>query len=81
MAEQTELYSMEAAQFPNRIPTQYLAALLAILLLSLVYAVAIGQIGAWIWGLMALVSLGVTVFVIYLFYRLVLAVERIAYEQ
>ncbi|WP_265110836.1 hypothetical protein [Halosolutus halophilus] len=72
---------MEAAQFPNRIPTQYLAALLAILLLSLVYAVAIGQIGAWIWGLMALVSLGVTVFVIYLFYRLVLAVERIAYEQ
>lgn len=72
---------METDQFQNRIPTQYLAALLAILLVSLVYAVVIGQIGAWVWGLMALVSLGVTVFVIYLLYRLVLAVERIAYEQ
>lgn len=72
---------METTQFPNRIPTQYIAALFAIFFVSIVYAVVIGQIGAWLWGLMAAISLGMTVFVIYLLYRLVLAVERIAYEQ
>ncbi len=72
---------MDTIQFPNRIPVQYIAALTAILLMSLIYAILIGQIGAWVWGLLVLFSLSVTVFVIYLLYRLVLAVERIAYEQ
>lgn len=81
MLEQIGLYSMDTARFPNRIPIQYIAALLVISFVSLVYAVLIGQSGAWVWGLVALISLGMTVFVIYLLYRLVLAVERIAYEQ
>lgn len=48
---------------------------------SLFFAVLTRQTGTWLALLTSVVGLGVSVFVIYLFYRLVLAVERIAERE
>lgn len=72
---------MATSQIQGRVPKQYGVGLLAVLLVTLAYAVLVMQVEAWFWGVAALASLGLVVFAIYLFYRLVLAVERIAYEQ
>lgn len=72
---------MSTAYIQERVPVGYGVTLIAVLLVSLVYAVFTKQIGVWIWGVVAIVSLGLSFVGIYLFYRLVRAVERIAYDQ
>lgn len=72
---------MATGQIQDNVPVRYGVALIAVLLVSFVYAFFLAQIAVWLWGVVALVSLGLTLFLIYLFYRLVLAVEYIAYEQ
>ena len=71
---------MSSVHIRERVPAPYSIAIVAILLISFVYAVIAAQVFLWIWGVIALISLGVSLFVLYLFYRLVLAVEQIAYE-
>ncbi|WP_312907678.1 hypothetical protein [Natronosalvus caseinilyticus] len=65
----------------RRIPARYGIVLGAIVLGSFAYAVITAKILLWVWGLFAVLSVGISVFVVYLFYRLVRAVERIASEQ
>jgi hypothetical protein len=72
---------MSTLQKQRRIPARYGAVLVTVLLASLAYAVLTAHILLWVWGVAAVISLGLSVFGVYLFYRLVLAVERIAYEQ
>ncbi len=49
------------------------------MLVILVYAVLIGQSFLWLWTVLTVATLGFFVSPVYLFYRLVVAVERIAY--
>ncbi|USZ72296.1 hypothetical protein [Natronosalvus halobius] len=72
---------MSSIHNQRRIPARYGIVLGAILFISFAYAIITAQILLWVWGLVALFSLGLSVFVVYLFYRLVRAVERIAYEH
>ncbi len=71
---------MSSVHIRERVLARYSIAIVAILLISFVYAVIAAQVFLWIWGVVALISLGVSLFVLYLFYRLVLAIEQIAYE-
>lgn len=69
------------ARIRNVVPVPYGIALAAVLLVTLAYAVLLRQIELWLWGVVAVASLALLSFVVYLFYRLVLAVERIADES
>lgn len=69
------------ARIRNVVPAPYGIALAAGLLVTLAYVVLLRQIDLWLWGVVAVASLGLLSFVVYLFYRLVLAVERIADES
>ena len=62
----------------NSIPTPVLIGALVVLIVSFVYAMFIGTPLAWLALVLALASLGLVTFLIYLFYRLVIAVEQIA---
>jgi hypothetical protein len=73
---------MSVADLQAKVPRFTVPAIVSLLILSLVYSILVsGTIVLWLaaWG--GLLSIGLALFVIYLFYRLVLAVERIADEQ
>ena len=73
---------MSVADLHAKIPRFTLPATAGLLVVSLLYAVLVtGDIVLWliVWG--GLSSIGVGLFVVYLFYRLVLAVEQIADNQ
>lgn len=74
---------MSTASIAEGVPVRQAAVLLVVLLLvSLGYSIVVMQSFAiWVtaWG--TVVSVGLGLFVVYLFYRLVLAVETIAYER
>ncbi|XVH31890.1 hypothetical protein ACNS7O_01545 [Haloferacaceae archaeon DSL9] len=72
---------MSIADARDGVPAPYRIALLAVLLVSFAYAVfVLGQVLVWVWAVLAATSVGVSLFAVYLFYRLVLAIERIADE-
>jgi hypothetical protein len=73
---------MSVADLQAKVPRLIIPAIVSLLILSLLYSILVtGNIVIWLamWG--GLLSIGLVLFVIYLFYRLVLAVERIADEQ
>lgn len=50
------------------------------LLVSLVWALLLGDLSSWLWAVAGSISIATSLLFLYLFYRLVLAVERIPYE-
>lgn len=68
---------METADSTLEIPWPLPIALLLVLLVSVAYALIAGQLLLWLVGVVVFGVLAVT---LYLFYRLVLAVEQIAYS-
>ncbi len=73
---------MGSVPLQEKIPRFTAPAILMLLAGSLFYSVLVtAQIFAWLvfWG--GLFSIGLSLFVVYLLYRLVLAVERIADSQ
>jgi hypothetical protein len=73
---------MSVADLQTKVPRFTVPAIVSLLILSLLYSILVtGNIVIWlaVWG--GLLSVGLTLFVIYLFYRLVVAVERIAEGQ
>lgn len=73
---------MSVADLQTKVPRFTVPAVVSLLILSFLYSILVtGNIVIWlaVWG--GLLSIGLTLFVIYLFYRLVLAVERIAEGQ
>lgn len=73
---------MSIADLQTKIPRFTVPAIAGLLVFSLLYSVLVtADIILWlaVWG--GLLSVGTGVFVVYLFYRLVLAVERIADNQ
>lgn len=75
---------MSTARMQNRpLPIKLgVAFLVVFLLLTLGYTViSAASILVWTMMVLAMVSVGLFAFVVYLLYRLVLVVEHIAYEQ
>lgn len=70
---------MSTARTAEEIPVRYGIAAFVIFLGTAAYALVIGQSFLWLWTVLAVAALGFSLFVVYLFYRLVVAVERIAY--
>jgi hypothetical protein len=73
---------MSVADLQTKVPRFTVPGIASLLIISLLYSVLVTQnIVLWfvMWG--GLLSIGLTLFVVYLFYRLVLAVERIADRQ
>lgn len=60
------------------IPTTYAVPLVTLLAASFAYAVVVRQLLLWLFGVVALSTLALSAALVYLFYRLVIAVERIA---
>ena len=72
---------MSTAQLRVDLPLQYKLVVLALLLVTFAYAVLTAQILLWLLGLLTAASIGLFLFVIFLFYRLVVAVEQLAAER
>ncbi|MFB1065347.1 hypothetical protein [Natrinema sp. H-ect4] len=73
---------MSVADLQTKVPRFTVPTIAGLLLVSLLYSVLVtANITLWlaVWG--GLLSIGIGLFVVYLFYRLVLAVERIADNQ
>ncbi|MBX0298272.1 hypothetical protein [Haloarcula nitratireducens] len=73
---------MSVADLQIKVPRFIVPTIAGLLLVSLLYSVLVtANIILWlaVWG--GLLSIGIGLFVVYLFYRLVLAVERIADNQ
>lgn len=73
---------MSVADLQTKVPRFTAPVIASLLIISLLYSVLVTQnIVLWlvVWG--GLLSVVLTLFVVYLFYRLVLAVERIAERQ
>jgi protein-S-isoprenylcysteine O-methyltransferase Ste14 len=73
---------MSVADLQTQVPRFTVPVIASLLIISLLYSVLVTQnIVLWLvmWG--GVLSVGLTLFVVYLFYRLVLAVERIAERQ
>ena len=73
---------MSVADLKTKVPRFTVPAIVVLLIVSLLYSILItATIDLWlaVWG--RLLSIGLVVFVVYLLYRLVLAVERIADSQ
>ncbi|NKE37618.1 hypothetical protein GWG54_17770 [Natronococcus sp. JC468] len=68
---------MPSATVHPEFPTAVSAALVVGLLVILAYALLTGQVFLW---LFVAGTVGISAFVLFLFYRLVVAVEEIAYE-
>lgn len=62
------------------IPLPALTGALVVLVVSLAYAIWIGAPVAWLVFVFALGMVSLAAYLVYLFYRLVIAVERIAAE-
>ena len=71
---------MSTARFREAVPAQYGIVALTVLIVSVFYAFLMGDLLLWAQMVLATVSLGISLFVVYLFYRLVLAIERISYK-
>ncbi len=71
---------MSSAPVTDRIPVRYGIVLLAALLVSFVYALLVANLLRWAWAVGAAVSLSLALFLCYLLYRAVLAIERISYK-
>ncbi|MFC4438750.1 MULTISPECIES: hypothetical protein [Natrialbaceae] len=69
---------MSIAQIRWTVPRSYAILLGAALTASFAYAVFVRQLLLWLFGVVALATFVLSVCVVYLFYRLVVAVERIA---
>jgi hypothetical protein len=70
---------MSARALQQRVPSYVAPLVIALALVSLLYSLFVtGQLLLWValWG--SLVATAVTVLLVYLFYRLVVAVEEIA---
>jgi protein-S-isoprenylcysteine O-methyltransferase Ste14 len=70
---------MSVADLQTKLPRFTVPTIVGLLAVSLLYSVLVtANITLWlaVWG--GLLSIGIGLFVVYLFYRLVLAVERIA---
>ena len=63
------------------IPVPALIGILVVLLLSLAYSVVIGSVGLWLVLVAAVANVGLLFFLLYLFYRLVVAVEKLAENE
>ena len=73
---------MSVADLQTKVPRFTVPTIAGLLLVSLLYSVLVtANIILWlaVWG--GLLSIGIGLFVVYLFYRLVLAIERIADNQ
>ena len=69
---------MSTASMREGVSLPALLGLLVVLALGLVYALVMGHPFAWVMVVLAVAVLALATFLIYLFYRLVVAVERIA---
>jgi hypothetical protein len=79
---ETNQHHMSVADFRTKIPRFTAPAIAGLLILSLLYTVLVtANFVLWlaVWG--GVFSIGVGAYLIYLFYRLVMAVERIADSQ
>ena len=63
------------------IPVPALIGILVVLLVSLAYSVVIGSVGLWLVLVAAVANVGLLFFLLYLFYRLVVAVEKLAENE
>lgn len=73
---------MSAVELQAKVPQFTLPVIAGLMIITLLYSILVtGNIVLWLaaWG--GLFSLGVSVLLVYLFYRLVVAVERIAERQ
>ncbi|WP_247002683.1 hypothetical protein [Halosolutus gelatinilyticus] len=71
---------MSTSQISDRFSTHHVIALLVVLLASFAYSVLLARILLWVWAVVTVFSIMLSLFVVYLFYRLVLAVERMSYR-
>jgi protein-S-isoprenylcysteine O-methyltransferase Ste14 len=73
---------MSVADLQTKVPRFIVPTIASLLIVSLLYSILVTQnVVLWLaaWG--GVLSVGLTLFVVYLFYRLVLAVERITDRQ
>lgn len=73
---------MAVADLRNKVPRFTVPTLVSLLVLSFLYSMLVTAdfvLWAAVWG--GLLSIGVSIFLLYLFYRLVIAVEQIANSQ
>lgn len=70
---------MSLARTGDGVPVRYGIVALVVVLAVGAYAVLIGQSLLMLWTVLAIAVAGLSLFVVFLFYRLVVAVERIAY--
>lgn len=71
---------MPSIRFRSTIPVPIQIAILALLTLSLAYSLWIGAPLMWVGFVLGFAILALAAFLLYLFYRLVVAVETIARE-
>lgn len=73
---------MVVADLRNKVPRFTVPTVVGLLVLSFLYSILVTAdfvLWAAVWG--GLLSIGVSIFLLYLFYRLVIAVEQIANSQ